>query len=372
MGRWRAHFEVWGLTLVALLPMASYYLKTTGPVAAGILIGLQLLAWGFYIVRASRAIGERDDWWTVWMLPVSMALVDLAIVNFSPHGAWGSLAVTQVDFLPVVQIASVTGRSGIVFLVGLGASMLAFAVVRRERPMLAPLLVLVGALGFGAWRLSVPETGQTSRFAMVTVDALRGTWPQYEAETRAVVQQGAQVVVWGEKLDRLTAAQSVERREWSQRLAAELRVVLIVGVQVENRNVAWVVDGVRGTVDEYDKQQMVPFLEADLKPGVRDWVGPLGGVRAGVAICRDVFFPKLGRRYEDKGARVMFSPAWDFVVDAWLSSRVAVLTGVEGKFGVIRAAREGYLLATDDRGRVVASVPEGKNVRSVVFDWHKD
>jgi apolipoprotein N-acyltransferase len=47
-------------------------------------------------------------------------------------------------------------------------------------------------------------------------------------------------------------------------------------------------------------------------------------------------------------------PAWDFAVDGWLHSRMAVLRGVEGGFAVARAARGGRLTLSDDRGRILA------------------
>src|SRR5215470_6098471 len=43
----------------------------------------------------------------------------------SPHSTWGNLAYTQMDFLPVIQIASVTGLWGISFVVFLFAAAVA-------------------------------------------------------------------------------------------------------------------------------------------------------------------------------------------------------------------------------------------------------
>src|SRR5262245_19646767 len=43
----------------------------------------------------------------------------------SPHSTWGNLAYTQMDFLPLIQIASVTGLWGISFVVFLFAGTVA-------------------------------------------------------------------------------------------------------------------------------------------------------------------------------------------------------------------------------------------------------
>jgi apolipoprotein N-acyltransferase len=52
--------------------------------------------------------------------------------------------------------------------------------------------------------------------------------------------------------------------------------------------------------------------------------------------------------------QVLLVPAWDFEVDGWLHSRMAILRGVEAGLAVARVARCGRLTLSDDRGRVVA------------------
>jgi apolipoprotein N-acyltransferase len=47
-------------------------------------------------------------------------------------------------------------------------------------------------------------------------------------------------------------------------------------------------------------------------------------------------------------------PAWDFVVDDWLHSRMAVLAGVENGFSEVRPARLGRLTISDQYGRITA------------------
>jgi apolipoprotein N-acyltransferase len=73
-----------------------------------------------------------------------------------------------------------------------------------------------------------------------------------------------------------------------------------------------------------------------------------------LAVCKDMDFPGLGRRYAERGVSMLLVPAWDFTADGWLHSRMAVLRGVEGGFAVVRAARGGRLTVSDDRGRIVA------------------
>lgn len=77
-----------------------------------------------------------------------------------------------------------------------------------------------------------------------------------------------------------------------------------------------------------------------------------GEVRFGVAICKDMDFPALGRDYA--GVPLLLVPAWDFQRDAWLHSRMAILRSVESGFAMVRSARDGRLTVNDRYGRVLA------------------
>ena len=120
---------------------------------------------------------------------------------------------------------------------------------------------------------------------------------------------------------------------------------------------------------EYVKRHLIPGIEDRYRPG-RIATLIEGAPRTGLAICKDMDFTATGRENGRLGARLLLVPAWDFKVDAWLHSRMAILRGVESGFAIARAARDGSLTLSDDRGRVVAEAPstaEG-SVATVVGD----
>jgi apolipoprotein N-acyltransferase len=47
---------------------------------------------------------------------------------------------------------------------------------------------------------------------------------------------------------------------------------------------------------------------------------------------------------------------WDFVVDGTWHGHIAVMRGVEDGFSIARAAKNGFLTVSDDRGRIVGEV----------------
>jgi len=107
-------------------------------------------------------------------------------------------------------------------------------------------------------------------------------------------------------------------------------------------------------VASYDKHHMLPPFESNLKPGTTLTLLPRSQETWGVAICKDMDFTRLSRRYGEAGAGLMLVPGWDFVVDAAWHGHIAVMRGVEDGFSVARSAKGGYLTMSDDRGRIVA------------------
>ncbi len=111
---------------------------------------------------------------------------------------------------------------------------------------------------------------------------------------------------------------------------------------------------------EYAKQHLVPLVEMRFRAGDRDAIVELDGHRFGIAICKDMGFPRLAARYGRAGVEAMLSPAWDFVSDGEYHARMAVLRGIEQGFSVIRTANQGRLTVSDPYGQIVAEVPSSQ------------
>ena len=119
------------------------------------------------------------------------------------------------------------------------------------------------------------------------------------------------------------------------------------------RNEAWwfAPDGRLAT--NYLKHFMAP-PEREFLAGNEFPVNDIGGVRYGVAICKDMHFSSLGRGFGQRHARVMLVPAWDFDRDAEMAANMTKMRGVESGFSVVRSSRNGLLSITDAYGRVLA------------------
>jgi apolipoprotein N-acyltransferase len=104
----------------------------------------------------------------------------------------------------------------------------------------------------------------------------------------------------------------------------------------------------------YDKHHLLPPFESKLRPGTMLTLMPTPSGTWGVAICKDMDFTPLSRQYGEADTGLMLVPAWDFVLDRWLHGHMAVMRGVESGFSIARAAKQGYLTVSDDRGRILA------------------
>jgi apolipoprotein N-acyltransferase len=107
-------------------------------------------------------------------------------------------------------------------------------------------------------------------------------------------------------------------------------------------------------VATYEKHHMLPAFESNMVVGTTLTHAPHAGGVWGLAICKDMDFPLLARQNAAAGVGLLLAPAWDFVDDAWLHDRMAILRGVESGFSIARAAKQGVLTLSDNRGRVLA------------------
>ncbi len=307
----------------------------------------------------------------MFSLPAATTGLAWAGAALSPHGTYGHLAYSQMDALPVIQVAAIAGLWGVGFVVWLLPAMLATLTapdVDRRRALFAAGIgsaLLAVTLGYGVWRLhdddvtaririGLVSAGQEYAEADLATPRGRRMLADYVTQMDRLAARGAQVVVAPEStlLVRTHAIPSL------QALADRRGVRLLVGAEDHSdprrkHNAALVFEPRAAQPVAYYKRHLIPGFEDRYAPGTARTM--LAGVpRTGVAICKDLDFTSTGLAYARRDAQLLLVPAWDFDADAWLHGRMAVLRGVEGGFAVARVARDGQLTLSDDRGRVLA------------------
>jgi apolipoprotein N-acyltransferase len=293
----------------------------------------------------------------------------------SVHSTSGNLAYSQMNFLPVLQIASVTGIWGISFFVLLFSASLAAILStpadsgRTKLLGAVAILLLGGALAFGVWRLHNANPSPTATVALIASDLPQNELPseqedalrlfhEYAAQVNALAGQHIQSIVIPEKIAVALPAYISEVDSLFSGAAARTGAVVVVGMVRRDSNGLWneariyTPDGAPPRT--YEKHHMLPPFESKFVVGTtREFLTQPSGLW-GVAICKDMDFPRLSREYGLAGTALLLVPAWDFDADGWLHGRMSFLRGIEDGFSIARAPRHGILTVTDDRGRVLA------------------
>ncbi|WP_162892712.1 nitrilase-related carbon-nitrogen hydrolase [Blastomonas fulva] len=350
----------------------AYHLTVGGWFAALLIFVLVALAWSSAI-RLAVVFAERCQFSLALLsVPVVWAAIDTLLIHLSPHGSAGSIAYSQMNALPVIQVASLGGMPAITFVVLLGGSLLGLLIGKgletdRKEKLVAGIaaIFLIGAtLAFGFIRLDGtdrPSGPNTVLVATDSVDRRQTSWGGFLQVYGGAIEQSAKpgsIVVLPEAVLDLPEAQAeVAGRELAER-AFETRSTIVVGMSVEGVDEATgraLIAQPDGRFHWYIKQHLIPGIEGALTPGTQPLVVASATTKIGVAICKDMHFPTLGREYAQQGAELMLVPANDFEVDDWLTARMTVLRGVESGFSIARAARGGGISFVSDRyGRVLA------------------
>jgi apolipoprotein N-acyltransferase len=373
----------WMVMLAACIATSvnlPFYVKLM-PIYAAVLVTIgQTLLWLFVVLNTRRVALRYKAWWIVFVYPLLWVAVDTLLAACLPDGNWGSLAYSQSDCLPLVQVAALCGEAGPLFLLTLGSSAMALALafgLKFHKAWMAyasTVLLLAAALVYGMVRIHAPLGGSATTFGLASVDDFIGLQApdsyraailqQYDRHVEALSRQGATIIVLPEKIATLTPALAQQWQRHFVSLAGEHRIWLEAGIALDDGqrrlNLSWLFspDGV--LVDTYQKHYLAP-PERHQAPSVPPFeagrnfaVRTIGAQRVGLAICKDMHFAALGRAYGKRQATLMLVPAWDFGSDGWLEARTTLWRGVENGYGVVRSAREGLLTVSDATGRVLA------------------
>ena len=348
--------------------MFGYLAELSGAVPAVAILVFKALIWAGAALAARTADKHLPAAAAVFVFPLLMAGIETLLAAVSPHGTAGAFAYSQMNYLPAIQIASVGGAPAITFVVMLFGSMAAYLLAKRAFvAALAPLTIVALTLGLGFLRLSLPPQSETVRVALLAGDQFEGVpedwravWSAYAPQIERAADADYRIVLMPEKVARLGADERDVAVEQLAEIARRRDVHLIFGVDVSTAqgrfNRAYVADSSAAPVS-YDKRHMIPGLESHFQRGRANLQSGAPPARFGYAICKDMDFPAVGRALARSD--IVFVPAWDFGVDAWLHSRMAMLRGVENGYAVVRSARNGALTVSDAYGRVLAEAPSG-------------
>jgi apolipoprotein N-acyltransferase len=361
---------------VAMTSLLSYYVELIGWPGTLLTTVLRAASWMLAIrltVVAARYLSLAG---AVFVLPATIAACELMALQLSPHGAAGSLAYSQMDVPGVVQIAALGGVCAVVFLVLLPGSLVGLCLSRRfpraehrSAGALVSVIILAIAL-FSVARLRTPHSGNTVPVTLISTnqfDRVRADWEDVWRTYRPAVIGSATsggLVVLPEKLVLLDQEDAARAAQDVIEAARVTGAAIIVGVETRDRRVYHnraLLAAPDGHATWYDKQRLVPGWEDRDTPGESPVFLGVMDTRVGIAICKDMHIPAIGRQYAGNAA-IMVVPAYDFGRDGWMGARMTAMRTVENGYAVARSARNGLVSAYDRTGRVLVEFPVGDSI----------
>jgi apolipoprotein N-acyltransferase len=337
--------------------------------------GGQTLAFVLGVLLYRALLRRGAPWAAIAAFAAARVAFEYLLALVGPHGTVGSLAYTQLEFSPFLQLASITGPWGMTFVLVVFPATVATAWHLRGTPRRARRIVGAGAgavvavLGFGAVRFTTalsapavtvglvasdpPTSPEQARQGAPTAALLGG----YARSAAALAAQGAQVIVLPEKIGTAADPELRDVDTQFQAIADRTGAMIVLGLvhvasSGEFNEARIYAPG--AAVQSYHKHHMIPAFESNFEPGRSLALVPRPLGTLGVEICKDLDFAPLSRSYGQAGVDLLLVPAWDFGIDAYWHGHIAVMRGVESGFSIVRAAKRGYLTVSDDRGRILA------------------
>jgi len=330
-----------------------------------------------------------------------IATVSVEFLNNLIYGSWASIAYTQFDNLPLIQISSIFGIWGITFLVQWFASAINWIldnkmewnIIRKGVVIYSGLLLLV--LVYGGIRLglfppdsrkvkvvsftpyreidefgtelenrgyssSVEMAGKDRNSLAVLLDTLHRKVFQHNKE---ILGNKTSITLWPEGSISVLEEYEDKFLKRGSELAKDKHVYLVMGYFVipktdptRNGENKAVLINPGGEIEwQYLKSHPVPGSTD--KPG--DGILPVYNTPVGTlstTICYDMDFTQLINPAGRKGVDIMLVPAWDWKAIDPLHTQMAVFRAVENGFSMVRQTGKGLSVAVDYQGRILASM----------------
>lgn len=351
---------LYGYLILTITSLVSWF--TVNNVVSGPQIYFGVLFWLIAILipyaadRFFRPVGDSAFLKTLF-LPMAWVSVDMLFSLLLADS--GSIAYSQFENLPLLQLASITGMAGITFMIAWTASTVSWLFENRTRlksvraGIYLFLFVAGGILEFGMHRLSTqpPEGGELIPVAAITSNAIEK--PSTELLLKKSLnahETGARLILWSEAL----AANFDGLKEFTEK--NNVYVFAAAGIQSE----AGLLDN-KVVLFDPGGEEALTYRKHNLAPGERSipgektfrYLDTLSG-RFGVAICADLNYSHFMRAAGKNGIDILFEPAAEWPEVARIQTAVALMRAVENGFNLVKATKSGHSVVTDFTGRILA------------------
>jgi len=312
--------------------------------------------------------------------PCSSVIFAYLYSLINPSGTYGSIAYTQTnnEFL---QIVSITGIWGIIFIIGWTAGVIVFIVdslsdLQNVKCIALCYLLFIGiVLLFGEVKIYfLDKHEETVRVAGIVLDydfnkSIKDNIPEFKQYARSTeekllrqsescIQSGAEIVLWQE-----TAQVVLKEDEDSLVLRAKnfakqhhiylglslLSITRSFPSEASENKIVWITPEGK---ESYRYSKAFPTPSENIIPGdkiVKTMETEFGNISS--VICFDLDFPSYIREYGKKQINILTVPANDWREITPYHANIASFRAIENGFSIVRVTGKGLSVVFDANGR---------------------
>ncbi|SMG22842.1 nitrilase-related carbon-nitrogen hydrolase [Paenibacillus aquistagni] len=359
------------------IPMFSYI-----PAMAGAL-------YAFPFILQQLSFRKTNSFVATLILPCTYALLDFSNLYFNPFGTFGILGYSQHGFLPIVQVASVVGVTGITFLIMWTASIiywLRLDVTNKKKQHVALLTaaVLICIVTLGGWRVVTNVNTETVTVSGIhtldrTDSEVLEIFNLHEKENRDFLKKteenlnqliemtiteakaGAKIIHHSEGVAMLDETQKSLYLDSLRDVAKQWGVYIVTVPYVftaegsPNENVLYMIDPSGEVAFEHFKyggNLIERTVEGDKQIKYADTAyGRLSGI-----ICWDKDFPAIVNQAGEKNVDILFIPSADWKEISPYHTIVGNFRGVENGANIVTQTVNGMSMISDYKGQTLAQM----------------
>jgi len=367
------------------LPTPLYYIVST--------IGAIFFSVPFLIERLVN--GEKRSYSQTLVYPALFTFFSYLLSLISPSGTFSSIGFSQSNLI-LIQIVSLTGIWGIIFILGWTASTINYLLdnyISKQKIYFSLVLYLpiIGlVLVYGIFRIYNSNSKETIKIAGIINDhnfnkPVKDNLDEFIkssndndqllfTETKSCVQNGAKIIFWQEGalmvLDSLEHDLIQKAKIFSQENNIYLGMsvfslsIYFPSKPAENK-IIWITP--QGKIGfEYLKSFPTP-TEIVLKGDKQPKVISTQFFNLSSVICFDMNFPGFIREFGKKNVDILCVPAHDWREITPYHANISLFRGIENGFSIFRTTGNGLSVAFKSDGSLISKLNSFDSQEKILY-----
>jgi apolipoprotein N-acyltransferase len=355
---------------------------------------------GALLYLIDRLIATRfNNFLSTLVFPLTSVALEYLRVSTSLYGANGSIALTQNN-LPLLQIISITGIWGIVFLITWFAPFINWIWERqRECSQIRTgtfifVVTILAVFLYGNIHLTFfPPDSETIRISSITsklsnpdIPSDTEDWESFRKISAdkqenilnlslEAARIGANIIIWHEGEIFILKEDEPEFVNKGRELAKKENVFLGMAIATFTRKfpeeyaenkIVWL-DTTGNVLFEYLKAIPTPTEKCIAGDGKVKFLN-YPDSKIASTICFDLDFPSFIRKFGEAGTDIMISPANDWGAIAKTHPQQVSLRAIEQGFSLVRPnSKSGISIAYDYQGKIISSLDNSRTDQPILI-----